>query len=71
MEPGPHAVQTSIDGVFAIPREAVVQELIDRLGLKLTALIGGVTETRRVSEWIAGREPRREEALDRVPARGV
>ncbi len=59
----PTRIQTAINGVFALPREAVVQELVDRIGLTLTALIGGVSETRRVNEWIAGSEPRREDAL--------
>ena len=56
-------IQTAVNGVLALPREAVVQELVDRVGLELTALIGGASETRHVSEWIDGREPRREDAL--------
>lgn len=63
IEAVPSRLQTAINGVFALPRAVMVQELVDRLGLKLTALIGGVTETRRVSEWLEGREPRREDAL--------
>jgi hypothetical protein len=63
VEAVPTRIQTAVNGVLALPREAVVQELVDRVGLKLTALIGGVSETRRVHEWIAGREPRREDAL--------
>jgi hypothetical protein len=56
-------IQTAVNGVLALPREAVVQELVDRVGLELTALIGGASETRHVSEWVDGREPRREDAL--------
>jgi hypothetical protein len=45
----------------------VVEELVDRLGLKLTALIGGATETRSVRAWITGQEPQYGGALRAAP----
>jgi hypothetical protein len=42
----------------------VAKELSDKLGLRLTAAIGRVSETRRVREWISGgKPPRRAHAL--------
>jgi hypothetical protein len=64
IETSPTRLQTALNAVFKLSTREVAAELAERLGLKLTALIGGVTETRRVTEWAEGsREPRREEAL--------
>jgi hypothetical protein len=41
----------------------VVNELVDLLGLTAVATIGGVNETRAVSQWIDGREPQRAHVL--------
>jgi len=38
--------------------EKVVKELIDILGAKLVAYIGGVSEARAAREWTTGREPK-------------
>ena len=38
--------------VMSISMSDVVQELVDLLGLTLVAAIGGVSETRAVSQWI-------------------
>lgn len=42
---------------------AVVQELVELLGATTVAVIGGVTETRAVQQWMLGREPQRAHAL--------
>lgn len=51
-----------------IPDESqVVQELVDVLGWKLTAAIGGVGETRAVKQWASGdRRVQSSETLDRL-----
>jgi hypothetical protein len=41
----------------------IVAELKDWIGLGLTAMAGGVNETRYVQSWIEGKPPRRPEAL--------
>jgi len=41
----------------------VVTELVDILGLSAVAAIGGVNETRAVSQWMDGREPQRAQTL--------
>jgi hypothetical protein len=52
------------DRISRLTVPEVVQELAQILGLRRTALIGGVKETRRVHEWIKGeREPHRQDAL--------
>ena len=53
------------DRASRLPFEAVVKELVQVLGPKLVAYIGGVTETRAVQQWSMGdREPR-----DPIPGR--
>jgi len=42
---------------------SVVKELVSLLGLTAVAAIGGVNETRAVTQWIGGREPQRSHAL--------
>ena len=46
-----------------IPIQAVVSELIDRLGAPLVAVIGGVGETRAVLAWTKSRTPQRPNVL--------
>jgi hypothetical protein len=48
---------------MSIGIEAVVEQLVDLLGLTMVAAIGGVGETRAVQQWIAGREPQRPNVL--------
>jgi len=57
---------TDIDShshAMEIPIAQVVQELVDLLGLTTVALIGGVSETRAVQQWTAGRKPQRPNVL--------
>src|SRR5579864_3085655 len=48
---------------MALPIVQVVQELVDLLGLTTVAVIGGVKETRAVSQWLQGRDPQRPHIL--------
>lgn len=41
----------------------IVLKLVDALGLSLVAVIGGVSETRAVQQWMTGREPQRPQVL--------
>jgi hypothetical protein len=50
-----HAMASSIG--------TVVEQLADLLGLTAEAAIGGVNETRAVTQWISGREPQRPHVL--------
>jgi hypothetical protein len=46
-----------------IPIEEVVRELIALLGTTTVAVIGGVKETRAVTQWLSGRAPQRPHVL--------
>lgn len=46
-----------------IPIEEVVRELVDLLGATTVAVIGGVKETRAVTQWLTGRAPQRPHVL--------
>lgn len=60
----PTRLETAVNGVFKLKIPEIAGELAERLGLKLTAAIAGVTETRRVNDWInATRAPQRPEVL--------
>lgn len=48
---------------ISAPLEQVVQELIDLLGPTVVATIGGVNETRAVTQWLKGRKPQRPHVL--------
>jgi hypothetical protein len=48
---------------MSLPIEAVVRELVALLGATTVATIGGVGETRAVSQWTTGRAPQRPNAL--------
>lgn len=48
---------------MSLPIEEVVQKLIDLLGPTTVAVIGGVGETRAVTQWTNGRSPQRPNVL--------
>lgn len=48
---------------MSAPIEEVVKQLVDLLGLKTVAQLGGVGETRAVSQWMSGRAPQRPNVL--------
>ncbi len=48
---------------MSLPIGQVVSELVHILGATTVAVIGGVTETRAVQQWTAGREPHRQHVL--------
>jgi hypothetical protein len=48
---------------MSLPIEDVVRELVALLGLTTVAMIGGVNETRAVTQWTAGRSPQRPNVL--------
>ena len=51
------------DHAMSISIHAVVRELADLLGATTVAVIGGVTETRAVQQWLSDREPQRPHVL--------
>ncbi len=48
---------------MTLPIREVVRELVDVLGLTLVATIGGVSETRAVTQWLTDRVPQRPHVL--------
>jgi hypothetical protein len=48
---------------MSLPINAVVSRLIGLLGATTVAVIGGVTETRAVTQWTDGRAPQRANVL--------
>lgn len=48
---------------MSLPVEQVVHELVDLLGASTVAVIGGVSETRAVAQWMSGRTPQRPNVL--------
>lgn len=48
---------------MTLPIGEVVAELVAILGATTVAVIGGVTETRAVQQWMIGREPQRQHVL--------
>jgi hypothetical protein len=46
-----------------IPIEDVVRELVALLGATTVAVVGGVKETRAVTQWLSGRAPQRPHVL--------
>src|SRR6266700_8002604 len=53
-----------LDEVARLTIDVVARELVEILGLKRTAAIGNVKDTRRVQEWISrDRQPQHHEAL--------
>ena len=53
----------SYNHAISAPLKEVVQELIDLLGPTVVATIGGVNETRAVTQWLRGRKPQRPHVL--------
>ncbi len=51
------------DHVMGLPIGGVVRELTALLGATTVAVIGGVSETRAVQQWMEGREPQRPHVL--------
>lgn len=59
-------VLTDVDAhghAMEIPIQVVVSELVDLLGAPLVAVIGGVGETRAVTQWLTSRAPQRPNVL--------
>jgi hypothetical protein len=48
---------------MSLPIAEVVRELVGLLGLTTVAMIGGVRETRAVTQWTTGRDPQRPNVL--------
>jgi len=48
---------------MSLPIEDVVRELVEVLGATTVAVIGGVGETRAVTQWTVGRMPQRPNVL--------
>ena len=67
METGqPHGPLTDVaahEAAMSLPIRTVVRELVRLLGMTTVALIGGVTETRAVQQWMTDREPQRGHVL--------
>lgn len=53
----------SHEHAMSLPIGRVVRELVDLLGAGMVAAIGGVNETRAVTQWMADREPQRPQVL--------
>src|SRR5581483_4569448 len=53
----------SFQHAMSLPIGQVVRELSDLLGATAVAAIGGVSETRAVTQWTKGREPQRAHVL--------
>lgn len=51
------------DDAMSLPIGTVVRDLVSILGASTVAAIGNVSETRAVSQWMAGREPQRPHVL--------
>lgn len=60
------AMMTDADAhaeAMSLPINAVVSRLVTLLGATTVAVIGGVTETRAVTQWTDGRSPQRPHVL--------
>ena len=62
-ERGEWSAPEAHERAMSLPIEQVVKELVSLLGLTTVAMIGGVGETRAVSQWGAGRSPQRPNVL--------
>ncbi len=56
-------VLDQMDQADRLPISAVVRDLVDWIGLGVTAMAGGVHETRFVRPWLEGKTPRRPASL--------
>jgi hypothetical protein len=62
----PRPARSDIDAharAMELPIRDLVVELVDLLGATTVAVIGGVSETRAVAQWMASREPQRPHVL--------
>ncbi|GAC1404020.1 MAG: hypothetical protein NVSMB64_06590 [Candidatus Velthaea sp.] len=62
-EPGALSDTDAHNRAMSLPIRSVVRELTDLLGATTVAVIGGVTETRAVQQWMSDREPQRPHVL--------
>lgn len=62
-ERGEWSAPEAHERAMSLPIEEVVKELIALLGLTTVAMIGGVHETRAVTQWTNGRSPQRPNVL--------
>jgi hypothetical protein len=51
------------DRAMSMSMQGVVRDLVEILGATTVAVIGGVTETRAVAQWMQNREPQRPHVL--------
>jgi hypothetical protein len=59
----PEDILQQMDRADRLPITKVVEDLVGWVGLGLTAMAGGVGETRFVRPWLEGKRPRREASL--------
>jgi len=59
----PEEALDNLDRADRLPVSDVVRDLIAWIGLGLTAMAGGVNETRFVRPWMEGKQPRRPASL--------
>jgi hypothetical protein len=62
-ERGEWAAPNAHERAMSLPIEDVVKELVGLLGLTTVAMVGGVGETRAVTQWSTGRTPQRPNVL--------
>lgn len=60
---GEWAPRLAHERAMSLSIEDVVKELVELLGATTVAVIGGVSETRAVTQWTAGRAPQRPNVL--------
>ena len=60
---GERSAPQAHERAMSLSIEAVVRELVELLGATTVATIGGVGETRAVSQWTTGRAPQRPNVL--------
>lgn len=56
-------IEADLDGVMKLSIPEVAKELVDSLGARLTAAIGGAQEARRAREWSTGANCQRPDNL--------
>jgi hypothetical protein len=61
--PPPYGDIRAYDHAMSAPMSQIVQELVELLGATTVAVIGGVSETRAVAQWMADRAPQRPHVL--------
>jgi hypothetical protein len=63
ISPPPYGDIRAYDHAISAPMSQIVAELVDLLGATTVAVIGGVSETRAVAQWMADRAPQRPHVL--------